>query len=118
MANQNKVRMKKIREMCEKYPDEVMLALLDVPFWPEILSSKEAYIRFDDDTPRGHISITFSHDGDGWIDVVSNKDPDDLFSHRFRTYFGGGQSLRVNAALKILAVAIHLDNQQFPQKRG
>lgn len=110
--------MQKIRKICEEYPNEVIQALLETPFWPAGIETSEYYRRFDDDTRKGMLWVMFSPDGDSWVDVAAEKDPEEMIhSHRFRNYFGGGQSERVHVALKILAVAIKLDNEEHPQDR-
>jgi len=108
----------KIKKMCEAHPDEVLRILLKTPFWPKGLQTKTGYMRYEDDARMAYIGVLFSEDGDFWIEVMSQKDPEDFgFLHRFRNYFGGGQSLRITAALRLLAVAINLDNKEFPQNR-
>ena len=64
--------------------------------------------------------VASSKDGDGWIEVVSKPDPNELYSlFRFRVpVTGGGQSPRTRTALLILAEAIRLDNEEKPQHRG
>ena len=109
---------RKLRKLCREHPDEVVQTLLESHFWLKGVATKTAYVRFDDDTYLGHISVAFSEDADGWLEVWSNQDPEDRFSHRFRMpMFGGGQSGRVRTALLILALAIKLDNQERPQHR-
>ena len=51
------------------------------------------------------VSVVFSPDGDAWV----TTDPRGC---RFRTYAGGGTSLRVRNALLMLAMAIKLDNEK------
>jgi len=114
----DKTLEKKLRKLCEEHPDEVVTTLLESHFWLKSLATNTNYVRFDDDTYMGHISIAFSQDADGWLEVLSNKDPEDPYSHRFRMpMFGGGQSGRVRTALLILALAIKLDNEKRPQNR-
>ena len=110
--------LKKIEKLCEGAPDEVVKILLESNFWLRDVSTGTRYVRFDDDTRRGNISVTFSQDADAWVDVWAIQDPEDPFSHRFRMpLFGGGQSPRVRTALLILALAIKLDNKEHPQNR-
>lgn len=107
-----------VREAVSHDPEEVLKILLEGSHWPTSLKSDNAYSRYDDDTQRGRIGVAFSPDGDAWIEVWSLPDPEEMnFMHRFRSYFGGGQSERVRMALFILAYAIHLDNQSRPQHR-
>jgi hypothetical protein len=116
--NPEKNKLERIRKICAQDPDAVLRMLFETPFWPSSLSIKEEYSRFDDDTRLGNISVQFSMDGDSWIQIISLKDPDEpLYSHRFRGYFGGGQSPNTEKALKFLAVAIKLDNENRPQFR-
>lgn len=117
-SNKKEVNVQeRLKEICEAYSDEILQILLDTPFWPKGLTSETPYQRYDDDTRLGHLTIYFSPDGDAWVDVLSQKDPTDPYSHRFRTYFGCGQSLRVRNALLFLAMAIELDNKEHPQDR-
>ena len=104
-----------IKKMCEQHPMIVCKILLETGFWPQPLETKVYYYRQSDDT-RSQLGIIFSEDGDGWIEVLSNLNPDELsLMHRFRTSAGDGQSLRVHYALRILALAIHLDNEERQQ---
>lgn len=107
-----------IRAMCERYPNEVMQALLVTPFWPVNIDTKTAYERYEDDSAQGKLTVFFIPDGDGGIEVFQELDPNDRhLAFRFRTSGGGGQSQRVLAALRMLAVAIKLDNEEHPQHR-
>ena len=107
----------RIRKLYEIYPDLVLEAILESPRWPTTLQTCTAYTRNDDETQKGAVTVQFSHDGDGWIDIVSTTDPDDPYTHRFRNWIGGGKSLHVSTALRILAFAINLDNEQDNQKK-
>jgi len=93
--------------------------LLEEPFWLNTLETKNVYSRFEDDSCNGSISVQFTQDGDGWIQILSKPDKNDFhLDMRFRMPFiGGGQSPRVRNALLILAEAIRLDNQDAPQDR-
>ena len=113
----DKALERKLRKICEEHPEEVIRVLLEAAFWPKSLKTNTQYSRYDDDTYMGHISVVFSGDSDGWLDIMSEKDPEDMFSHRFRNFFGGGQSERVRNAILILAMAIKLDNEDRPQHR-
>jgi hypothetical protein len=90
-------------------------AILEFPFWLYSLSANNSYTRQSDDTDGEECSITvgFSRDGDGWFNVTSRVE-NGVHTHRFRTGFGGGRSLRVRNALLILARAIDLDNKEKP----
>ena len=111
---------KKLKKLLEDHPTEYMRAILEYPFWPPTIKTREAYMtRFEDDSPTGNIVVMFGPDGDGWIEIVAKPDPHELGnSLRFRNYGGGGQSLRVHAALFVLAEAIRLDNEDRPQHRS
>lgn len=109
---------KRAKALLEKSPDDVVRAVFDHPFWLRDLSPSDCYTRYEDDSPTGFIRVMFSDDSDAWIEVISDPDPDDNnLAMRFRTYFGGGQSLRVRNALLLLALAIKLDNEKHPQHR-
>lgn len=89
--------------------------LLESSFWPRGISPNTAYRRQHDDTdgkPTGFIQVILGEDADAWMLI---DEPDGL---RFRTYHGGGRSLRVRNALVILAEAIRLDNLERPQIRA
>lgn len=78
-------------------------------------AERGAFTRRHDDTDgkrdlEQELTVMFSPDGDAWI--VAGASP----SLRFRTDAGGGQSLRVQKALVILAEAIRRDNAERPQQ--
>lgn len=93
--------------------------LLETPFWPQTIQSGKLYLRYEDDSPEGSLSVSFDVDGDGYIRVYQNIDPTEHnWSLRFRILMsGGGESPRVRNALLILAEAIRLDNEERPQNR-
>lgn len=119
---------KGLQKAVEDNPLEVVHAILDSDFWLSSLETMGFYSRFEegkaerleDDSPKGAISVGFSNDGDGWIQVLSKPDSDDYHTaFRFRMpMIGGGQSPRTRVALLILAEAIRLDNEKNPQHRG
>lgn len=87
--------------------------LLERPYWLQHLQLGHAYTRRHDDTDgdrsaRQDVTVVFGPDGDAWVHVG-------LDALRFRTWAGGGQSLRVRAALMVLAEAIRRDNEEIPQ---
>jgi hypothetical protein len=85
--------------------------VLEHPFWIPELVNNEVYSRLHDDHDgefTGRVSVVFSPDSDAWIFI------DKIDGLRFRTYSGGGASLRVRNALIILALAIKLDNEEHP----
>ncbi len=91
---------------------EFLKKLLYEQFWLETLDVKCAYSRLHDDhdgTFKGIISVGFDQMGDAWL-FVEDQSP-----LRFRTWEGGGMSLRTRNALVILAEAIRLDNEETPQ---
>lgn len=103
------MRKKKI-EVSSKLIKEI----LDSSFWLETLDTKSFYRRIHDDCDGNvteTINVCFGHDGDAHL--TANIAP--FKSFRFRTWCGGGSSLRVRNALLILAEAIRLDNEERPQ---
>ena len=100
-------------------PMKTIKALLELPFWPPTLDTKTSYTRFEDDSRLGTINVQFTQDGDGWIVILCEQDPNECkISMRFRMpMIGGGQSPRVRNALLILAEAIRMDNLEHPQDR-
>jgi hypothetical protein len=107
---------KQIEKICHDYPDEVCEILLETPFWLQKLQPQTQYLRLSDDT-RGRLSVVISSDCDSWIEVQSELNPHEFTTfHRFReTAIGGGQSRRVHLALRILGLAILLDNEERKQ---
>lgn len=92
-----------------------MNTLIEGAYWPASLGVRESYIRRHDDTdgetgPEQDLAVTFGPDGDAWVMLPG------LRSLRFRTWAGGGQSLRVRNALLVLAEAIRRDNAERPQR--
>ena len=93
-----------------------MNTLLEGAYWPNSISQQKAYSRRQDDTdgetgPEQNLSVAFGPDGDAWVECGLM-----IRSLRFRTYAGGGQSLRVRNALLVLAEAIRRDNEEAPQR--
>ncbi len=87
--------------------------VLEDPFFIPELETKKNYRRLHDDhdgTFRGSIVVTIGEDSDVWVDI----DQKERSSLRFRSWFGGGRSLRERNALMILALAIKLDNEKNP----
>ena len=94
--------------------DRAMKTLLEGEYWPTTLSTEGAYVRRHDDTNgetgiEQELAVTFSPDGDAWIMLPG------MTSLRFRTWAGGGMSLRVRKGLMVLAEAIRRDNAERPQ---
>ncbi len=113
--------------------NEIKSILEGTIIWPQSLQSMTRYRRTHDDCEgklEQCICVMFGPDGDAYCsqDVASSEElnwdekkmdeagvlfPNSLV--RFRTYHGGGRSERVHNALKILALAIVLDNQDDPR---
>lgn len=88
--------------------------ILDSTFWLETLSSTTTYRRIHDDHDgyrEGVLSLGIDRQGDVWLTTDKHVYP----PMRFRTWAGGGISLRTRNALLILAEAIRLDNEDHPQ---
>jgi hypothetical protein len=119
---------KSLQKEIEEDPVSLVRAILESDFWLSTIETNNLYTRFEggkvkrfeDDSPKGYLTVAFSEDGDGWIQVLAEPDPDDFnMTFRFRMpMIGGGQSPRTRVALLILAEAIRLDNEQYPQHRG
>lgn len=115
----------KVESLLEDYPEEVLDLVLNRPFWHSKVKTNINYRRRSDDTDGDDlgISIIFSQDGDAWVQVDSyrknrktGEDLPDSGSHRFRTYYGGGSSMRTRIAFMILARAIQLDQAEKPDR--
>lgn len=90
---------------------ELIKLILETPFCLKTLRSEEMYSRPHDDTDGDkseNVSVYISVDSDVWITIGGIKPFKTM--RRFRTFSGGGQSLRTRNALLILAEAIRLDN--------
>ena len=93
-----------------------MNTLLETNYWPATLNTRDLYTRRQDDTdgdtgPAQDLSLTFGPDGDAWVILPCAEN-----SLRFRTWAGGGHSLRTRNALLVLAEAIRRDNEEFTQR--
>ncbi len=111
--------MPTVREIIEQNPEYVIGLLLKAEFWPTSLQVEKVYERFEDDNVNALIGVSFLKYGDGWIQVLTKPDPDQVQTEfRFRMEGAGGQSPHVRNALLILALAIDLDNEEHPQHRG
>jgi len=106
----------------EKLSDEELyqqvINLLEGAYWLKDLDTMYRYTRNHDDddgTRTGKINVIISGDGDShiWIDA-----PSEGGSLRFRTYGGGGLSLRVRNAIVLLALAIKMDNEERPIRKN
>ena len=88
--------------------------VLETPFWIQGLEKNAMYERLHDDHDgehKGTIQVAFSDDGDVWV-TADLCFPGQML--RFRTFTGGGLSLRTRNALMILAEAIKRDNEERP----
>lgn len=92
--------------------------ILESNFWLETLKTQTTYKRSSDDTDGeliGHnLFVNINPDGDAYLFTDC---PHPYNSLRFRTYCGGGRSLRVRNALLILAEAIRLDQEEKPDPK-
>lgn len=98
-----------------KLIDELIDILLEGFFFPKSIKSDVSYDRRHDDCDgenKGIISVMVYP---MISDVIVNIFPRDCSGLRFRTWEGGGMSLRVRNALLILAAAIKKDNEERPQ---
>ena len=83
--------------------------ILNTPFWLKGIDTETRYFRTQDDCDGDMLSgmsVSFSPDGDAWIDTTTNYG-----SCRFRMPGGGGLSPRTRVALMILAKAIKMDEE-------
>jgi hypothetical protein len=106
----------KIKKTTPLSVSRAMNTLIEGAYWPPTIDTSTAYSRRHDDTdgktgPDQDISVVFGSDGDAWIMLPG------MSSMRFRTWSGGGSSLRVRNALMVLAEAIRRDNAERPQQR-
>lgn len=90
-----------------------MNTLIEGSYWPSTLGPGECHRRRQDDTdgetgPDQDLAVSIGPDGDMWVLMPGA-------SLRFRSWAGGGQSLRVRNALLVLAEAIRRDNEARPQ---
>lgn len=79
--------------------------------WPEELDVDTMYEKIQDDADGldvGKVRVGFLLNGDAWICTDTHRGP----ALRFRTYHGGGNSVRVRNALVLLALAIKRDNEK------
>jgi hypothetical protein len=93
--------------------------VLEKPLWPAELKTVHnggTYARLQDDCegeyhdPAQKLCVQFTPDGDAWVSIGRG-------GLRFRTYGGGGRSLRTRQALVILAEAIRLDELERPDPK-
>jgi hypothetical protein len=118
MSNKDNAALRRrIETLIAQDPSLAAEVLLEQSFWPEQLATGELYHRIADDT-AGELKVLFGQDGDGHVEVISETDPEEPNArvHRFRTFFGGGESLRTRTALLILALAMKLDGAERSQE--
>lgn len=75
------------------------------------------FTRLHDDTDgtnEGQLVVTVACDNDLWIKTTQTHEGSNML--RFRCPDGGGLSPRVHNALRLLAWAIKLDNEQGPRR--
>lgn len=99
------------RERSNKRIEKDIKIILNSNFCLTELDVNTIYERLHDDDDgkmEGYLKVIMSINGDLWVETDR---PTGKFL-RFRNYFGGGNSLRVNNALKILALAIKQDNEE------
>ncbi len=95
-------------------PERAVARVLEPDYWISTLAPREAYTRRHDDTDGDttvaqDLTVAIGPDGDCWVKAGGGK------TLRFRTFGGGGQSLRTRQALLVLAEAIRLDALDRPQ---
>lgn len=109
------MRRDKLRAPTALSVSRAMNTLIEGAYWPASLATRIEYARRHDDTDgqTGHdqnLSVMVGPDGDCWLRAGEGN------VLRFRTYAGGGQSMRVRNALLVLAEAIQRDNEERPQR--
>ncbi|HZZ99135.1 MAG TPA: hypothetical protein VFK07_00280 [Candidatus Paceibacterota bacterium] len=105
-----------MRELSDKQIQEAFDYIFKIGIWPKGLQQGMVHTRLHDDREgefQGELEVLVGPDGDAWI-RTTHPDGEML---RFRTFSGGGQSVRVRNALLLLAKAIELDNTERPQQR-
>ena len=95
-------------------PKRAVARALMPDYWPQTLDTRHGYTRRQDDTDgrRDHaqnLEVMIGPDGDCWLTAGGGQ------TLRFRTWAGGGLSVRTRQALLVLAEAIRLDNEDRPQ---
>jgi hypothetical protein len=93
-----------------------VIKLLETPVWYPSLDSMKIYERYEDMSPDGKLTIIIDEDGDTLIS--STKEQFHINLEFCTPMIGGGQSARVHMALRMLALAIKLDNEERKQYRG
>jgi hypothetical protein len=96
----------------KRIPGDIRALLENLPWLPD-LSADTLYERLHDDhdgTRTGKLMIQIGRDGDAWVSTDKHRGA----PLRFRTTFGGGNSVRVRNALVLLALAMKLDEDERP----
>jgi hypothetical protein len=107
MAKQN--AKKKEESFLEQF-DQFLSVPAELPL--EAGSGHERLHDDHDGSYEGRLRVLISHDGDVAITTGSQFGP----MLRFRSQFGGGRSPHIWNALRILAHAIDLDNELYPER--
>ena len=109
---------KKRRPLTEEQLDRIAERLPEIlghSMFVEVESGKQYRRRHDDDdgSGQGELVLIIGPDGDVWITTDQHQGPTMRF--RIAPPIGGGQSKRTYNALRILALAIKLDNEERRQ---
>lgn len=94
---------------------KIIKQALETPYWLDTVEGETAYRRQHDDTDggtEGVLQVFFDKMGDAHVSI------DNSHWLRYRTYGGGGVSLRTRTALMILAEAIRLDNEEHDRSQS
>jgi len=96
-------------------PERAVARALTPDYWLRSLATMTAYTRRQDDTDgardyKQDLTVTIGPDGDCWLQAGGGN------LLRFRTWGGGGMSVRTRQALMVLAEAMRLDNEDRPQQ--
>ena len=108
------IEMSNKRTVVHLEPERAVARVLTPDYWLRSLEVRCCYSRRQDDTDgqRDHaqnLDVTIGPDGDCWLTAGGGQ------TLRFRTWAGGGMSVRTRQALMVLAEAIRLDNEELPQ---
>lgn len=114
-SSQTRMASKNTRRGPAIEPEKAVHVALEASYWLTSLEPRAGYTRRHDDTdgergPEQDLSVMIGPDGDCWVQAGGGE------TLRFRTYAGGGASLRTRNALLILAEAIRRDNEERPQR--
>lgn len=112
-ATPAEVRVK--RSVVRLEPERAVARVLEPDYWLPSLEVRRCYSRRQDDTDgqrdyTQNLDVMIGPDGDCWLTAGGGQ------TLRFRTWAGGGMSVRTRQALMVLAEAIRLDNEDRPQQ--